>query len=34
MRKWDELAKEEHVPVIDLNEMKHLARKVLSRSLK
>ena len=33
MRKWDELAKETDVPVIDLNEMKHLARKVLTRSL-
>ncbi len=33
MRKWDELAKETDVPVIDLNEMQHLARKVLTRSL-
>jgi phosphonate degradation associated HDIG domain protein len=32
MRKWDELAKETNIPVIDLNEMKHLARKVLTRS--
>jgi len=34
MRKWDELAKEEHVPVIDLNEIKQRAKKVLTRSLK
>jgi len=33
MRKWDELAKEEHLAVIDLNEIKHRARKVLTRSL-
>ncbi len=29
MRRWDELAKEMHVPVIDLNDMKERARKVL-----
>ena len=29
MRKWDELAKETDVPVIDLNEMKDRARNVL-----
>ena len=32
MRKWDELAKETDVPMIDLNEIKHLVRKVLKRS--
>jgi 2-amino-1-hydroxyethylphosphonate dioxygenase (glycine-forming) len=32
MRKWDELAKETDVPVIDLNEMKMRAKKVLSGS--
>jgi 2-amino-1-hydroxyethylphosphonate dioxygenase (glycine-forming) len=34
MRKWDELAKEQHVPVIDLNDMKDRARNILARSLK
>jgi phosphonate degradation associated HDIG domain protein len=34
MRKWDELAKEEHVAVIDLNEMKDRARNVLTHSIK
>ncbi len=29
MRKWDELAKEVDVPIIDLNEMKERARKTL-----
>jgi phosphonate degradation associated HDIG domain protein len=29
MRRWDELAKEMHIPVIDLNELKQRARKVL-----
>lgn len=33
MRKWDELAKEQHVPVIDLNDMKDRARTVLTRTL-
>lgn len=32
MRKWDELAKETDVPVIDLNEMKMRAKRVLSGS--
>lgn len=29
LRKWDELAKETEIPIIDLNEMKALARKIL-----
>jgi len=29
MRRWDELAKEMHVPVIDLDEMKDRARRIL-----
>ncbi|HMG88503.1 MAG TPA: HD domain-containing protein [Chryseolinea sp.] len=33
MRKWDELAKETDVPIIDLNDMKDRARSVLARSL-
>jgi phosphonate degradation associated HDIG domain protein len=33
MRKWDELAKEVDVPIIDLNEMKERARNVLAKSL-
>ena len=33
MRKWDELAKETDVPVIDINEMKDRARNVLRGSL-
>ena len=32
MRKWDELAKETDVPIIDLNDMKDRARNVLARS--
>jgi phosphonate degradation associated HDIG domain protein len=32
MRKWDELAKETDVPVIDLKEMKDRARTILARS--
>lgn len=30
MRRWDELAKETDVPIIDLNDLKNRARKVLS----
>jgi|SRR5688572_14726399 2-amino-1-hydroxyethylphosphonate dioxygenase (glycine-forming) len=33
MRKWDELAKETDVPIVDLNDMKYRARNVLARSL-
>lgn len=33
MRRWDELAKEMNVPVINLNDMKERARKVLERHL-
>jgi phosphonate degradation associated HDIG domain protein len=33
MRKWDELAKETDVPIIDLNDLKDRARNVLARSL-
>ena len=33
MRKWDELAKETNVPIIDMNDLKDLARNVLARSL-
>ena len=33
MRKWDELAKETNVPIIDLNDLKNRARNVLARSL-
>ena len=32
MRKWDELAKETDVPIIDLNDMKDRARNVLAKS--
>ena len=32
MRKWDELAKEINVPVIDLEELKNVAMRVLSRA--
>lgn len=34
MRKWDELAKETDVPIIDLEEMKERARRTLEASLK
>jgi phosphonate degradation associated HDIG domain protein len=33
MRKWDELAKETDVPIIDMNDLKDRARNVLTRSL-
>jgi 2-amino-1-hydroxyethylphosphonate dioxygenase (glycine-forming) len=33
MRKWDELAKEINVPIIDMNDLKDRARNVLTRSL-
>ena len=33
MRKWDELAKETDVPIIDMNDLKDRARNVLARSL-
>ena len=33
MRKWDELAKETEVPIIDMNDLKDRARNVLTRSL-
>jgi phosphonate degradation associated HDIG domain protein len=33
MRRWDELAKEMNVPVIDLEEMKKRAKRVLEQSL-
>lgn len=33
MRRWDELAKEMHIPVIDMMEMKERARKVLEANL-
>lgn len=32
MRKWDELAKETEVPIIDLNDLKSRAKRILSRS--
>ncbi len=32
MRKWDELAKETNVPIIDLDDLKDRARKVLTAS--
>jgi 2-amino-1-hydroxyethylphosphonate dioxygenase (glycine-forming) len=34
MRKWDELAKEINVPIIDMNDLKDRARNVLTRSLR
>jgi predicted HD phosphohydrolase len=34
MRKWDELAKEIIVPIIDMNDLKDRARNVLTRSLR
>jgi len=33
MRKWDELAKETEVPIIDMNDLKDRARNVLTRSM-
>ena len=33
MRKWDELAKETDVPIIDMDDLKDRARNVLTRSL-
>ena len=33
MRKWDELAKETNVPIIDMNDLRDRARNILARSL-
>jgi phosphonate degradation associated HDIG domain protein len=32
MRRWDELGKETHVPIIDMNILKEMARRVLTRA--